>query len=153
MAGHPPRASAVRAAGPRRSPGRKQIHIASDQDALASSAPPETEALPGKAADRYMSVTGKGDSHHERFRTRAGLRQLCRGLRVWDYTYTVLAEPARFSAGDLVPGPLQPAPPAVWKALTPIMPTFIWVGTQGTAAPRGPVTKAAPRPVDGIPQL
>jgi ubiquinone/menaquinone biosynthesis C-methylase UbiE len=107
--------------------------------------------LPDAAADKYMSMAGKGDSYHEKFRTRAGLRRLCRGMRVWDYTYTVLAEPARFSAADLVPGPLQSAPPAVWKALTPIIPTFIWVGTPGTDAPRGPVTKVAPKPVDGIP--
>lgn len=107
--------------------------------------------LPEAAADRYISAAGKGDHYHERFRTRAGLRELCRGLRVWDYTYTVLAEPARFSAADLVPGPLRSAPPAVWKALTPIIPTFIWVATPGTAAPQGPVTKVAPKPVDGIP--
>lgn len=107
--------------------------------------------LPEAAADKYMSLAKKGDSYHERFRTRAGLRELCRGLRVWDYTYTVLAEPARFSATDLVPGRLQAAPPAVWKALTPIIPTFIWVATPGTSAPQGPVTKVAPKPVDGVP--
>ena len=107
--------------------------------------------LPEPAADRYLALTGRGDRYHERFRTRAGLRQLCRGLRVWDYTYTVLAEPARFSTADMVPGPLRSAPPALWQALTPVLPTFIWVGTPGTDAPRGPRTRVAPKPVDGIP--
>jgi hypothetical protein len=107
--------------------------------------------LPDRAADRYVALTGRGDRYHERFRTRPGLRQLCRGLRVWDYTYTVLAEPGRFRADDMVPARLQSAPPALWKALTPIIPTFIWVGTPGTAAPRGPVTRVAAKPVDGIP--
>jgi ubiquinone/menaquinone biosynthesis C-methylase UbiE len=107
--------------------------------------------LPYGAADRYVAATGRAEKYHERFRTRPGLRHLVRGLRVWDYTYTVLAEPARFHADDMVPGPLSAAPPLLWKALTPIMPTFIWVGTPGTAAPRGPVTRVAPKPVDGIP--
>lgn len=107
--------------------------------------------LPYGAADRYMALAGKGDRYHERFRTRAGLRQLCRGLRVWDYTYTVLAEPERFGADDMVPGPLRSAPPAVWTALTPIIPTYLWVGTPGTAAPLGARTRVAPKPVDGIP--
>ena len=108
--------------------------------------------LPYGAADRYVSALGRADSYHERFRTRSGLKRLCRGLRVWDYTYTVLAEPTRFQADDMVPGRLAGAPPALWKALTPIIPTFIWVGTPGTAAPRGPVTRVMPKPVDGIPQ-
>ena len=107
--------------------------------------------LPYPAADRYVALAGRGDRYHERFRTRAGLRRLCRGLRVWDYTYTVLAEPARFHADDMVPASLQAAPPLLWTALTPVMPTFIWVGTPGTAAPLGPVTRVAPKPVEGIP--
>lgn len=107
--------------------------------------------LPSAAADRYVAVAGRAERYHERFRTRPGLRSLVRGLRIWDYTYTVLAEPARFHADDMVPGPLRSAPPLLWKALTPIIPTFLWVGTPGTAAPRGPVAKVAPKPVDGIP--
>ncbi|HST65337.1 MAG TPA: methyltransferase domain-containing protein [Mycobacteriales bacterium] len=107
--------------------------------------------LPAGAADRYVAATGRADAYHERFRTRAGLRRLCRGLRVWDYTYTVLAEPARFGADDMVPARLASAPPLLWTALTPIIPTFVWVGTPGTDAPRGARCRVAPRPVDGIP--
>ena len=67
--------------------------------------------LPTAAADRYVAASGRGDRYHERLRTRAGLRRLCRGLRVWDYTATVLAEPSRFHADDMVPsaGPLGAA--------------------------------------------
>jgi ubiquinone/menaquinone biosynthesis C-methylase UbiE len=107
--------------------------------------------LPPKAADRYVAATGRSDKYHERLRTRAGLRKLCRGLRAWDYTATVLAEPDRFMATDLVPGPLRSAPPLAWKALLPVVPTYLWVGTKGTAAPRGAATVVAPKPVDGIP--
>jgi ubiquinone/menaquinone biosynthesis C-methylase UbiE len=107
--------------------------------------------LPAGAADRYVAATGRAERYHERFRTRSGLKRLCRGLRVWDYTYTVLAEPVRFGADDVVPTRLAAAPPALWTALTPIIPTFVWVGTPGTDAPRGARTRVAPRPVDGIP--
>jgi SAM-dependent methyltransferase len=112
---------------------------------------PTGAGLPPAAADRYVAATGRADRYHERLRTPAGLRRLCRGLRVWDYTGTVLAEPTRFHADDMVPRRLQSAPPAVWRALHPIIPTYIWVGTKGTDAPRGPVAKVAPKPVDGIP--
>ncbi len=107
--------------------------------------------LPYAAADRYVAAFGRAERYHERFRTRAGLRRLCRALRIWDYTYTVLAEPARFHADDMVPGPLAGAPPAVWSVLSPVIPTFVWIGTPGNSAPQGPVTRVTPKPVDGIP--
>jgi ubiquinone/menaquinone biosynthesis C-methylase UbiE len=103
--------------------------------------------LPYAWADRYVALSGRATRYHERFRTRAGLRRLCRGLRVWDYTWTVLAEPARFAAGDMVPARLAAAPPALWKALAPIIPTYVWVGTPGPATPAGPPTRVAPAPV------
>ncbi len=114
---------------------------------------PSLSWLPPAAADRYVAATGRADRYHERMRTPAGLRRLCRGLRVWDYTGTVLAEPARFHAEDMVPARLRSVPPVVWRALHPIIPTYIWVGTLGTDAPRGPVARVAPKPVDGIPPL
>lgn len=108
--------------------------------------------LPYGLADRYVAVTGRAERYHERFRTRPGLRRLCRGLRVWDYTYTVLAESARFGASDMVPGPLAAAPPALWTALAPVIPTFVWVGTPGTATPRGAATRVAPTRVAHVPR-
>ena len=107
--------------------------------------------LPHDLADRYVAATGRADRYHERFRTRPGLRRLARGLRVWDYTYTVLAEPSRFHADDMVPARLRSVPPALWETLTPIIPTIHWLGPPTTAAPQGPLTKVAPKPVDGIP--
>ena len=107
--------------------------------------------LPYRAADRYVSAFGRADRYHERFRTRSGLKRLCRGLRVWDYTYTVLAEPARFGAEDLVPARLAGAPPVLWSALSPVIPTFVWVGTPGAAEPLGLPTRVVPRPLDDVP--
>jgi 2-polyprenyl-3-methyl-5-hydroxy-6-metoxy-1,4-benzoquinol methylase len=100
--------------------------------------------LPKPAADRYIHATKRADSYYESFRTRPGLRKMCVGLNVWDYTYTVLNQPGDFAADDLVPGPLKSAPPALWRVLSPIIPTFIWVGTPGLARPAGPHTIVEP---------
>jgi SAM-dependent methyltransferase len=108
--------------------------------------------LPAGLADRYVAATGRADHYHERFRTRPGLRRLCRGLRVWDYTYTVLAEPARFAADDMVPAWLAAAPPVLWSLLSPVIPTFVWVGTPGGSAPRGGAARVPPRRIAGIPR-
>jgi SAM-dependent methyltransferase len=100
--------------------------------------------LPYGLADRYMRAAGKGARYHERFRTRPGLRRLCQGLDVWDYTYTVLCQPADFAADDMVPARLSGAPPLLWRALTPVIPTFIWLGTRSGADPAGGPTRCAP---------
>ena len=107
--------------------------------------------LPYGLADRYVAATGRAPRYYERFRTRAGLRLMCRGLRIWDYTYTVLAESGRFGADDMVPAPVAAAPPALWKAVAPILPTFVWVGTPGTAVPRGAAARVPPARVPGVP--
>lgn len=103
--------------------------------------------LPKPAADGYMRVTSKGSHYYESFRTRRGLRRMCHGLNVWDYTYTVLAQSRRFGADDMVPARLSSAPPLLWRSLAPIIPTFIWVGTPGARRPAGPPTTVSPTPV------
>jgi SAM-dependent methyltransferase len=100
--------------------------------------------LPRWLADRYVRLAGRADSYYEAFRTRSGLRRLCGGLTVWDYTYTVLSQPDRFAADDLVPRRLRRAPLAFWRALSPVLPTYIWVGTPATHAPRGQHLKVNP---------
>jgi SAM-dependent methyltransferase len=101
--------------------------------------------LPPAMADRYVSGTGRADAYHERFRGERRLRKMTSALTVWDYTTTVLAEPARFSAEDVVPRPLARLPLASWKIVRPLVPTFIWVGTKGSASPAGPELKSPPR--------
>jgi len=103
--------------------------------------------LPQKLADRYVRRAGRADSYYETFRTRPGLRRMCASLAVWDYTYAVVAEPQRFAADDLVPGPLRKAPLAFWRAISPIMPTYIGVATPLRRRPMGPRLAVDPRPV------
>ena len=94
--------------------------------------------LPKRYADRYVRLTGRADSYYETFRARPGLRRMCNSLHVWDYTYTVLAQPEAFAADDLVPRRLRGTPLAFWRAISPVLPTFIWVGTPGRHQPAGP---------------
>jgi SAM-dependent methyltransferase len=101
--------------------------------------------LPPKMADRYVSSTGRANAYHERFRGERRLRKMTSALSVWDYTTTVLADPDRFCADDVVPRPLAHLPTATWKIVRPLVPTFIWVGTKGYASPAGPELKSPPR--------
>lgn len=100
--------------------------------------------VPKSLAHRYIRATGRADTYYETFKTRSGLLRMCQGLTVWDYTYTVLTDSKRFNAQDVVPGPLASLPGAAWKLITPVIPTFVWVGTPGTRRPAGPLTTVEP---------
>lgn len=103
--------------------------------------------LPATVADRYVAATGRADEYYERFRTRADLVRMCGSLRLWDYTATILADPICFDAQDLLPRPLNALPGPVSRALRPVMPTFVWIGTPGHRTPAGPPVRSAPRPI------
>jgi len=100
--------------------------------------------IPRPLADRYVRMAGRGDAYYEQFKTRTGLRRMCAGLTVWDYTYSVLGDPERFAGDDMVRGPLTRIPDALWRLATPIIPTFIWVGSKGQG-PAGPTVRVPPR--------
>ena len=55
-----------------------------------------------------------------------------------DFVEEFLAHPEWFAADDLVPRRLRRAPPAFWRTVSPVIPTFIWVGTPGRRQPAGP---------------
>lgn len=103
--------------------------------------------LPRPLAHRYVRATGRAEHYHESFTTRSGLRRLCSGLHVWDYTYSVLADPVTFAAGDVVPGWVRRIPGPVLRAVRPLLPTYIWVATTAPATPRGPATAIPPQRV------
>lgn len=103
--------------------------------------------LPPSLADRYIKAAGKADHYHEQFRTRPGLRKMVGDLKVWDYTFTVLTQADRFHAEDLVPKRLRGMPLAGWKALTPLLPTYIWVGSPSSAGPQGDTLPVPPTQV------
>ena len=103
--------------------------------------------LPAGLADRYVRVFGRADRYHERFRTRPGLQQLARGLHVLDYTWTAVAEPARFGAEDVVGGALRRLPWQALRLFAPIVPTYLWVGSPTQLTPAGGPCVSPPRPV------
>jgi SAM-dependent methyltransferase len=103
--------------------------------------------LPYDLADRYVKATGKAERYYERFRTRRGMRAMLPGFEVWDYTFSVMAEPDRFHADAEMPGPAAKLPMPALKALRPILPTFLWVATKSAGGPRGPKLAEPPRSV------
>lgn len=104
--------------------------------------------LPPAAADRYVRLLRRAPEYYERHRSRRELAAMTRAFHVWDYTYTVLADPERFAADD-VPALLSRTPTRLLRALQPIMPTFLWVGAKSPRAPRGPAVRSSPTPVTG----
>lgn len=101
--------------------------------------------LPRSLADRYLRLTGRGEHYHERYYTPRGLRRLVAAYDVWDYTLSVLGDPAAFAAGDMVPGAVGRIPPAVVGAVAPLSPTYVWLAFKGVASPRGPKLRVPPR--------
>jgi SAM-dependent methyltransferase len=94
--------------------------------------------LPRPLAHRYVRMFGRADHYHEAFRTWPGLKRLCAGLYVWDYTYSVLSDPRTFAAGDVVPRWAAGVPAWLLKAARPLVPTYIWVATKNPSHPKGP---------------
>ncbi len=100
--------------------------------------------LPPTLADQYVRLTGRADHYHERLATRPTLRKLARGFTVWDYTFSVVRDPRRFSSDDVVRGGLSSVPSAVLKPLTPLVPTYIWMASKADKAPLGPALRTSP---------
>lgn len=103
--------------------------------------------LPRPIAHLYVRASGRAEHYHEQFLTRRGLRALCRGLHVWDYTEAVLAEPARFGASDEVPRWFRRLPEPVVRAALVLAPTYLWVATTEAGTPAGHSTSAPVRRV------
>ena len=101
--------------------------------------------LPQRAADRYLQVTGRGHSYYEHYYTPAGLRRLVAAFDVWDYTPSVLADPAAFAAGDLVPGWTARVPARAFAVAAPLAPTYVWAAFKGPVTPGGPALRLPPR--------
>jgi 2-polyprenyl-3-methyl-5-hydroxy-6-metoxy-1,4-benzoquinol methylase len=100
--------------------------------------------LPRRWAHSYVRAFGRATHYHEAFRSYGELKRLFGHFDVWDYTYSVLAQPERFAMRSL------PAPGVVAGAariLRPIVPTFIWVATKQRTRPRGPSLARAPRQI------
>ncbi|MDX6428413.1 MAG: hypothetical protein QOE54_779, partial [Streptosporangiaceae bacterium] len=94
--------------------------------------------LPAGLADRYVRASGRADQYYERFRGRKGLQRMLSDFQVWDYTFSVIAEPDRFHGQDDLPGPVATLPAQAVRTLRPNIPTFLWVATKTPRPPAGP---------------
>lgn len=59
--------------------------------------------LPRPLADRYMRITGKGDSYPEKPFSPPRVRRLLKNFRVVSYTKNILHDPVRYAATDILP--------------------------------------------------
>jgi SAM-dependent methyltransferase len=108
--------------------------------------------LPQSLADRYIRLSGQADIYYERFRTLPGLRRLTGGLYVYDYSFTLVANPELFAAGDVA----GPAAAAVGRHLGPrgrrvarwLLPTYIWIASKTATRPRATGAAQPPEPLE-----
>jgi SAM-dependent methyltransferase len=59
--------------------------------------------LPDLLADRYMRLTGKGESYIEKPYSYPALKELLGGFSVTSYTEKILRDPAHYAAADMLP--------------------------------------------------
>jgi SAM-dependent methyltransferase len=59
--------------------------------------------LPRKLADRYMRLSGKGESYPEKPYSPSQVRRLVRSFEVTSYTEKILRDPVRYNATDILP--------------------------------------------------
>ena len=84
--------------------------------------------LPGKWADRYIRLAGRGDAYYERHLGYRPLLDLVSRFRVEEFTGKILAEPHRYSAEYLFPGALARwAAKAMFITARPLFPGYIWL--------------------------
>ena len=108
--------------------------------------------LPRPVADRYVRLSGQADTYYEHYRTLPGLQRLTGGLYVYDYSFTVVANPELFAADDVA----GPTSAAVGRHLGPrsrqlarwLLPTYIWIASKTPVAPRGAGASQPPEPLE-----
>lgn len=84
--------------------------------------------LPHKCASRYLKLSGRGTTFDIYPRGYRGLKRLWGRFRIVDYTWQMLKNPAKFSAGDRKGIPnLARVPDWVLKALVVCYPNFNWI--------------------------
>lgn len=88
--------------------------------------------LPKSLAHLYLKMTGKGDFYYEEHRSLRGLKQLVKRFRIHDYTLSVIGDPKKFFATDVLN---EKSFLFKWIRLLapylyPWIPTYIWLLTK-----------------------
>ena len=104
--------------------------------------------LPHRASDRYVRTFHRADNYYERFRTLPGLRRMTAGLHVYDYSFSVVADPSVFAAEDVAGGAASTLSRRMGRPgrrlARWLLPTFIWVASPSPRSPRGSGATLAP---------
>jgi SAM-dependent methyltransferase len=93
--------------------------------------------LPHNIADVYIKLSGRAPEYYERHESRAGLKNLLRGFHVYDYTVPIVRNPQLFGSDDQVGTFASRLPVHVVQALTPLVPTYVWIATKHCQEPLG----------------
>lgn len=82
--------------------------------------------LPGRLADGYLRVLGRGNHYYERSRTLWGLRRLTAQFVVRDVSIDVLRN-VRLAASGFRAKVLRRVPSSAWQMLLPVFPNYNWI--------------------------
>lgn len=85
--------------------------------------------LPKTLGDWYVRLMGRGEGRYETHSTLRGLRRMAQRFEISDYTRTVVRDPVRFEASDMVrAGSIkQKAALTILAAAYWAFPTYLWV--------------------------
>jgi len=84
--------------------------------------------LPVPMANLYVRALRRSDAYYERHLGVPGLRRLCSGFRIDDWTGRILGDPGRYAAGYLFPNRTSRlAARGMLKLAYPFFPGFIWL--------------------------
>lgn len=113
---------------------------------------PLLSLIPRRFAHHYVRLSGRAEHYHEQLKSYSQLRRMCRGWQIWDYSVSALRNPQLLLADDAVPKAGTLVPAAVYRALRPLLPSYIWVGVNGAEqAPAGATMPTPPTRLGLIP--
>jgi ubiquinone/menaquinone biosynthesis C-methylase UbiE len=88
--------------------------------------------LPKPFAHHYLNLAGKGDFYYEQHLSLRGLKKLVGKFRIHDYTLSIIRNPEKFSATDLLyqKSFLYKCIRLLAPYLYPWIPTYVWILTK-----------------------
>jgi len=88
--------------------------------------------LPKPLAHRYLKLARRGDFYYEENLSLRGLKKLVSKFEIHDYTLSIILDPEKYSANDLIHTGAWWYRLIRWMApyLYPLIPTYIWVLTK-----------------------
>lgn len=84
--------------------------------------------LPGKAANAYLRLSGKGDVYYEKHLGYRGLLDLASAFEIEQWTGRIIDDPERYAASYMFPGRLaRTVARSMHANLRPLFPGYIWL--------------------------